>query len=110
MHETMQILVALLMVAVIIGGFWALGAAASGRQHHDIQEWATRNGYHLLKVKTRLVLLTPFRSDLQYQVWNALVYYVEVLTQEHRIRRAYVMIRGQMLSPEDDTCEVRWAN
>jgi len=110
MHEAMQILLALLMVVVIIGGFLALGAAATRREHNDIQEWAVQNGYHLLKVKKRLVLLTPFRSDLEYQRWNSFVYYVEVLTQEHRIRHAYVMIKRQMLRPDDDSVEVRWAN
>ena len=109
MHEAMQILLAVLMFVAIIGAFLALNATATRRDHNDIENWAIHNGYRLLKVKKRLILLTPFRSDLQYQVWNSYVYYLELLTQEHRIRHAYVLIRRQMLRPDDDSVEVRWA-
>lgn len=83
MHEAMPILLGVLVFGVFV--VWAV--AGNKAEHKDIEDWAVHNGFHLLKVKRRLALLSPFRWDLSMQVnkrENPYVFYVEVLTQERR--------------------------
>lgn len=108
MSEAVHSLLGMLVFVALGVGLVAMFAAGDRRQQKHIERWASDNNYHLLKVKKRPVLLTPFRWDLQYQVWSALVYYVKVLTKEHRIRYAYIMIKGKTQLHQDDEFKVRW--
>ena len=108
MHEAVPILLGVLVIGVFV--VWAV--AGNKAEHKDIEDWAVHNGFHLLKVKRRLALLSPFRWDLSMQVnkrENPYVFYVEVLTQERRIRHAWVRVNMGWPGIGKDTVDVRWA-